>query len=385
MMRYGQQDVTDDDIQAIVAVCNSDFLTQGPQVPKFETAVAQYVSAKHAVAVNSATAALHISCLALGLTEGDVLWTSPITFPASANCALYCRASIDFVDIDIRTYNICPIALERKLVQAELLGKLPKILVAVHMCGQPCDMASIAKLSKKYGFSVIEDASHAIGARYQSECIGSCTFSDITIFSFHPVKIITTGEGGMAVTNNTEVANKLMLLRSHGITRDPDNFTVGSEGPWYYQQVELGFNYRMNDIQAALGLSQISRLNYYIERRRELASYYNELLEGLPLVLPFQISSCLSSWHLYAIRLNLEILKVTRRQVVEELQSRGIGVNVHYIPVHTHPFYEKLGFCRGDFPIAERYYREALTIPLHVNLTSDDQLFVAAALQEVLN
>ena len=325
MIPYGRQDISQADIDAVVAVLRSDFLTQGPTVPRFEQQLAEFCGAKHGVAVNSATSALHIACLALGLGPGDWLWTSPVTFVASANCGLYCGAQIDFVDIDPRTYNLCPQALEAKLVAAERAGKLPKVLVAVHLCGQPCDMAAIHTLGQRYGFKIIEDASHAIGGKYKGEPIGNCRYSDITVFSFHPVKIITTAEGGMALTNSDELAAKMALLRSHGITRDPEQMTHESDGPWYYQQIELGYNYRMTELQAALGVSQMQRLNAYVARRHELASRYDQLLADLPITTPWQHPDSYSGMHLYVIHLQLDKISKTHRQVFEALASRVLA------------------------------------------------------------
>jgi UDP-4-amino-4,6-dideoxy-N-acetyl-beta-L-altrosamine transaminase len=384
MIPYGRQEITAEDIDAVVAVLKSDFLTQGPTVPAFEKAVASYCSAGHAVAVNSATSALHIACLALGLGPGDILWTSPITFVASANCALYCGAEVDFVDIDPKTYNLSSERLEEKLKKAAESGKLPKIVVPVHLCGQPCDMKRIWELSREYGFRIIEDASHAIGARYQEEPVGNCRYSDITVFSFHPVKIITTGEGGMALTNDVALASKMALLRSHGITRDPDQMTKEPDGPWYYQQIELGFNYRMTDIQASLGVSQMCRLNDYVVRRQELARRYNELLEGLPMTLPWQHPYSYSAFHLYMIRLSLDKIKQTHRKIFESMRDQGIGVNLHYIPVHTQPYYQKLGFKMGDFPEAERYYREAISLPMFPALKDAEQTKVIELIKAVI-
>lgn len=373
MIPYGRQDITQADIDAVVAVLQSDYLTQGPLVPQFEQAVAAHVGAKHALAVNSATSALHIACLALGLGPDDWLWTSPITFVASANCALYCGAQVDFVDIDPRTYNLCPRALEEKLIAAEKTGKLPKVLVAVHLCGQPCDMAAIHSLGERYGFKIIEDASHAIGGKYKGEFIGNCRYSDITVFSFHPVKIITTAEGGMALTNSPELANKMALLRSHGITRDPAQMTHEPDGPWYYQQVDLGFNYRMTELQAALGVSQMVRLNQYVARRHELAVRYNQLLADLPVTRPWQHPDSYSGLHLYVIRLQFDKISKTHRQVFESLREQGIGVNLHYIPVHMQPYYQRMGFKAGDFPQAERYYGEAISLPMFQTMSEAQQ------------
>lgn len=383
MIPYGRQDINQADIDAVVSVLQSDFLTQGPQVPNFEGAVANYCKAAHAVAVNSATSALHIACLALGLGSGDRLWTSPVTFVASANCGLYCGAEVDFVDIDPQTYNLCPIALERKLIEAERVGALPKVLVAVHLCGQPCNMQQVHRLSRRYGFSVIEDASHAIGGRYKGQPIGNCQFSDITIFSFHPVKIITTAEGGMALTNNAVLAERMMLLRSHGITRDPEQMTRAADGPWYYQQIDLGFNYRMTELQAALGVSQMQRLDQYVERRHQLAKRYDELLADLPVCCPWQHPDSYSGLHLYVIRLQLRKIAKSHCQVFEALREQGIGVNVHYIPVHTQPYYQRLGFSVGDFPESELYYSEAISLPMYAAMTDIEQNQVVAALRGV--
>jgi UDP-4-amino-4,6-dideoxy-N-acetyl-beta-L-altrosamine transaminase len=384
MIPYGRQDITQADIDAVVAVLRSDYLTQGPMVPHFEQSVANYCVAKHAVAVNSATSALHIACLALDLGPSDWLWTSPITFVASANCGLYCGAKIDFVDIDPQTYNLCPNALEQKLNIAEREGRLPKIVIPVHLCGQPCDMAAIHKLSQRYGFKVIEDASHAIGGRYRGEPIGNCQFSDITVFSFHPVKIITTGEGGMAVTNNAELANKMALMRSHGITRDPTLMTHEADGPWYYQQIELGFNYRMTDIQAALGISQMQRLDNYVSKRYDIAKRYDQLLSDMPINLPLQHTDSYSALHLYVIRLQKSRIQRNQRQIFEVLRGLGIGVNLHYIPVHTQPYFQKMGFQAGDFPHAERYYTDAISLPIYATMSATQQQNVVDALNLTL-
>lgn len=384
MIPYGRQEITQADIDAVIAVLNSDFLTQGPLVPRFEQVVARHVEAAHALAVNSATSALHIACLALGLGPGDRLWTSPITFVASANCGLYCGAQVDFVDIDPHTYNLCPKALERKLQQAEREGTLPKVVVSVHLCGQSCDMQTISTLAQRYGFKVIEDASHAIGGKYQGKFIGNCRYSDITVLSFHPVKIITTAEGGMVLTNDAELARKMELLRSHGITRDPARMTHTPDGPWYYQQIDLGFNYRMTELQAALGVSQMDRLDTYVARRHEIAARYDELLHQLPLTLPWQHPDSYSSFHLYVIRLKLDNINRSHRQVFESLREQGIGVSLHYIPVHTQPHYQKMGFRKGDFPEAERYYAEALSLPMYPTLSEADHQQVSKALDKAL-
>ena len=386
MIPYGRQDITQADIDAVVRVLRSDFLTQGPMVPRFEQAVASHVGARHALAVNSATSALHIACMALDLGPGDWLWTTPITFVASANCGLYCGAQIDFVDIDPRTYNLCSTALERKLQQAEQEGRLPKVVVPVHLCGQPCDMAAIHALARRYGFKIVEDASHAIGGTYKGEFIGKGRYSDITVFSFHPVKIITTAEGGMALTNNAELAAKMALHRSHGITRDPAQMTGESKGPWYYQQIELGYNYRMTELQAALGVSQMERLDQYVARRHQLAHRYDDLLASLPVITPWQHADGYSGLHLYVIRLRLSrIAPRTHRQIFESLRAQGIGVNLHYIPVHTQPYFQAMGFKAGDFPEAERYYAEAISLPMYQGLSQADQDQVVTALSAALN
>jgi UDP-4-amino-4,6-dideoxy-N-acetyl-beta-L-altrosamine transaminase len=384
MIPYGRQDITQADIDAVIAVLKSDHLTQGPAIPRFEQCVADYTGAKHALAVSNATAALHIACLALELGPGDWLWTTPNTFVASANCALYCGAQVDFVDIDPKTYNMCAQKLEAKLVQAQKLKRLPKVVIPVHLAGQPCDMAVIHALGQKYGFKIIEDASHAIGGHYKGEPIGNGRYSDITVFSFHPVKIITTGEGGMALTNDDELAIRLGLLRSHGITRDPALMTQSMEGPWYYQQVALGFNYRMTDIQAALGASQMTRLEAYVKRRHQIAHRYNELLTDLPLTLPWQHPDSHSAYHLYMVRLQLECIQPSHRQVFEALRTQDILVNLHYIPVHSQPFYQKMGFKKGAFPESEQYYREAISIPMHANLTDEEQVFVVGSLRKAM-
>ena len=384
MIPYGRQEITQEDIDAVVEVLKSDFLTQGPRVPEFENTVATHVGAEFGVAVNSATSALHIACAALGLGDGDWLWTSPVTFVASANCGLYCGAKVDFVDIDPRTYNLCPDALERKLEQAKEQDRLPKVVVPVHLCGQPCDMKRIKSLSERYGFRIVEDASHAIGGKYQGEFIGCGRYSDITVFSFHPVKIVTTAEGGMAVTNDPELAQRMELLRSHGITRDPARMTHEPDGPWYYQQVDLGFNYRMTELQAALGLSQMTRLDDFVRRRHELARRYDELLADLPVVTPWQHPDSYSGLHLYVIRLKLAEIRASHREVFESLRKQGIGVNLHYIPVHTQPFYAAMGFAPDDFPESMRYYKEAISIPMFHGLTFEQQDAVVAALKAAL-
>jgi len=385
MIPYGSQDINQKDIDAVVEVLRSDFLTQGPKVPLFEETVADYCGARFGIAVNSATSALHIACLALGLGPGDSLWTSPNTFVASANSALYCGADVDFVDIDPRTYCMSVEALEQKLIQAKAQNKLPKIVVPVHFAGQSCDMKRIHELGQEYGFSIIEDASHAIGGRYLDKPVGSCEFSDICVFSFHPVKIITTAEGGLATSNNVEFAEKMALLRSHGITRSPDLMTKEPDGGWYYQQVGLGFNYRMTEIQAALGVSQMNRLDEFVSRRHELGERYDDYLKSLPVAIPYQSTDAYSALHLYPLQLQLEKLNKTHAQIFHELRGKGLGVNVHYIPVHTQPYYEKLGFKLGDFPNAEFYYERAISIPLFFAMTEEEQDQVVTVLAEVIS
>ena len=380
---YGRQDISRKDIQAVIDVLESDWLTQGPDIECFEQAVADYCGARYAVAVNSATSALHIACLAAGLGQGDILWTSPNTFVASANCGLYCSAGVDFVDIDSRTYNLSVDELERKLIAAKKTGRLPKVVIPVHFAGQSCAMARVAELAKEYGFTIIEDASHAIGGRYGTTRIGSCAFSAMTVFSFHPVKIITTGEGGMVLTNDPSLHDKLVRLRSHGITRDPALMDGESHGAWYYQQIELGFNYRMTDMQAALGLSQMSRLDEFVTRRHELAARYDEALAGLPVTFPWQHPDTYSSFHLYVIRVKADRSarncgKYTdeavprRKRIFNALRAADIGVNIHYIPVHTQPYYLGMGFSVGMFPEAEQYYSEALSLPIFAGMTDTE-------------
>ena len=384
MIPYGRQDISEADIQAVVNVLRSDFLTQGPTVPAFEKVIATYCGVEHAVAVNSATSALHIACLALGVGAGDVVWTSPITFVASANCALYCGATVDFVDIDPRTCNMSVARLAEKLEQAEKSGCLPKAVIPVHLCGQPCDMAGIHALSQRYGFKIIEDASHAIGGKYRGEPVGNCRYSDITVFSFHPVKIITTGEGGMALTNDEGLARRMQLLRSHGITREAADMTHSPDGAWYYQQVELGFNYRMTDIHAALGLSQMQRLDEVVAKRHEIARRYNDSLAGLPVTTPWQHPDSYSAFHLYVVRLKLAEIGKAHRQVFEALRAAGIGVNLHYIPVYRQPYYERLGFKAGYCPEAEQYYAEAISLPIYPALMETQQDQVVTALREAV-
>lgn len=385
MIPYGRQDINQQDIDAVIKVLKSDFLTQGPQVPAFEQAIMDACDAKYAVAVNSATSALHIACLALGLGNDDWLWTTANTFVASANCALYCGAKVDFVDIDPRTYNLCAKQLEKKLIEAQKVGKLPKIVIPVHFSGQSCDMQAIYNLAKKYGFKIIEDASHAIGGKYQDAPIGNSRYSDITIFSFHPVKIVTSAEGGTAVTNRADLAEKMLLLRSHGITRDEALMTQDMDGPWYYQQIVLGFNYRMTELQAALGLSQMQRLEEFVIKRNKLASRYDNLLNDLPITLPWQHLDSYSARHLYVIRLQLGQINTTHLDVFNALRVAGVLVNLHYIPVHMQPYYQKMGFEYGQFPEAEKYYKEAISIPLFSAMTEGQQDTVCSTLRTILS
>src|SRR6056297_2422836 len=358
---YGRQDINQDDIDAVIEVLRSDFLTQGPKIPDFERVVAEYSGATYGVAVNSATSALHIACMALDVGPGDLVWTSPNTFVASANCARYCGADVDFVDSDSKTWNLCPQKLAEKLEESDKKGALPKVVIPVHLCGQSCDMAAIREMGKKYGFHIIEDASHAIGGRYGDEPVGNCRYSDIAVFSFHPVKIITTAEGGMAMTSSTELAERMQRLRTHGITRDPDVMRNTPAGPWYYEQLELGYNYRMTDIHAALGISQMNRLDEFVQCRNELAARYDELLSELPVQRPELIDDARSSWHLYPIRMQTEKISRSRREVFESLREQDIGVNLHYMPVHLQPYYRKNGFREGQFPEAESYGKQAIS------------------------
>ncbi|MFL6734560.1 MAG: UDP-4-amino-4,6-dideoxy-N-acetyl-beta-L-altrosamine transaminase [Sphingomicrobium sp.] len=379
MIPYGRQSISEADIEAVVEVLRSDFLTQGPAVPRFEKAAASYCGADFGVATNSATSALHLACLALGVGPGDSVWTSPLTFVASANAALYCGADIDFVDIDERTYNMCPLKLEEKLGHAAEAGTLPKVIIPVHLAGQSCDMAAIHAAASRYDVRIIEDASHAIGGTYRSEPIGNCKFSDIAIFSFHPVKIVTTGEGGMAMTNSRELADLMRMDRTHGITRDPARLCHHDAGPWYYEQQRLGFNYRMTDICAALGLSQLNRIDEFLVRRRAIAAAYDATFANLPIVRPWQDPNAASAWHLYIIRIDPRQGARSHREIFDALRTAGIGVNLHYVPVYRQPYYRELGFGQGYCPKAEAYYAEAISLPIYPALSDEEQREVVAA------
>lgn len=385
MIPYAKQDISDGDIDSVIEVLKSDFLTQGNKVPLFEDIISERVGAKYALAANSATSCLYLSCLSLGLSKEDILWTSPITYVASANCALYCGAEVDFVDIDPLTWNISVEILEEKLKTARKIKKVPKILVLVHLAGNPCDLQKVFDLSKEYGFSIIEDASHALGSKYSGEHIGSSVYSDISVFSFHPVKNITTGEGGMILTNNQKLSEKIHLYRSHGITRDTKKMINKEEGLWYYEQLLLGFNFRMSDIHAALGISQMNSLDKFISKRNELSQIYTEELKGLPLTIQRVRKEDLSAWHIFVIRLKLSELKLSRLEIYNSLRNKGIGVNVHYIPVHLHPFYKNLGFNKGDFPNSENYYDGAITIPMFTKLKKKEIKYVIQALKESID
>ncbi|KAF7774113.1 hypothetical protein PCIT_a0508 [Pseudoalteromonas citrea] len=384
MIPYGKQDIDQKDIEAVIDVLKSDWLTQGPKVPEFEQSIINYARCKHAVAVNSATSALHVACLSLGVTDGDLVWTSPISFVASSNCALYCGATIDFVDINLSTGNMCTLELEKKLIVAKENKQLPKVVIPVHLAGQSCDMQRIYALSLEYGFAIIEDASHAIGAKYQNEPVGSCQYSDICVFSFHPVKIITSAEGGMATTNDPILARKMQLLRSHGVTSVDTEMTEPSQGPWYYQQVSLGFNYRMTDIHAALGLSQLQKVDTFIAKRNQLASLYNDLLNDTLIAPLFLVEGTYSAYHLFVVQLTVPC-KAKHRELVTQLRRHNIMGHVHYIPIHLQPYYQAMGFKSGDFPNAERYYESAVTLPLHPGLTIEQVQYVVDTVHDILS
>jgi len=384
MIPYGRQDISEADIQAVIDVLKSDYLTQGPVTPAFEKAISEYCGVNFAFAMNSATSALHAACLALDVGPGDVVWTTAVTFAASANCALYCGASVDFVDIEPQTFNLSTDSLETKLLYAKDYGQLPKVLIPVHLCGQPCNMKRIKELSLIYGFKIIEDASHAVGGKYCGEPIGNCVYSDITVFSFHPVKIVTTAEGGMAVTNNTKYAKKLELMRSHGITRNTEDMVRASQGPWYYEQIDLGYNYRMTDLQSALGLSQMDRLDEFIEARHRVADLYKSMLHDSRIKLPWQHPEGHSALHLFVVRVNRALVEKSHSQIFKELRDLGVGVNLHYIPVYLHPYYQKQGFVPGYCPEAEKYYSEAISLPMYPKLTEQQQNKVVTSLLKVL-
>jgi UDP-4-amino-4,6-dideoxy-N-acetyl-beta-L-altrosamine transaminase len=377
---YGRQSISDNDIQVVSDVFRSDFLTQGPVVPRFEAALGNRCGAKFAVAMNSATSALHVACMALGVQPGDRVWTSPITFVASANCARYCGADVEFVDIDPRTYNLCPSRLETKLIDAKKTGTLPKVVIPVHLSGQSCDMAAIHDLAKIYGFSIIEDASHAVGGTYKGIPVGSCQFSDITVFSFHPVKIITTGEGGMALTNDKSLADSMARLRTHGITRDVAEMQSAPAGSWYYEQLDLGYNYRLTDIAAALGLSQFQRIDEFVSRRHEIANRYSNLFANTSVNRPWQHPDSYSAFHLYIVRIDFGFHRTTQKDVFEELHANGIMANLHYIPVYHQPYYQQFGYSITDYPESEKYYAEAISLPMYPDLSVDEQSFVAKTL-----
>ncbi len=381
MIPYGRQSISQDDVNAVVDVLNSDFLTQGPTVPLFEDAVKDFVGSRFAIAANSATSALHLACLALGVGKGDIVWTSAITFVASANCAIYCGASVDFIDIDAQSYNMSVSDLEQKLILAKKSGKLPKVLIPVHLCGQSCDMQNIFELSKKYGFKIIEDASHSIGGKHHDSFIGSCRFSDITVFSFHPVKIITSAEGGMCTTNNSDLARTIELLRTHGITRDENELANHSEGTWYYEQQLLGFNYRMTDLQAALGLSQLDRLNTFISSRNKIAEMYIDDFSGSKITFQKLLDNNLSAYHLFVIQIEEKDTGLSKKKIFEALKKMGINVNLHYIPVYRHPYYQSLkSYEKKDFPNSEKYYSTAISIPIFPDLNEDDRQYVSKSI-----
>ncbi len=386
MIPYGKQDINRQDIDAVIDVLKSDYLTQGPVTPHFEKSLARHVATNYGVAVNSATSALHIACLALEVGKGDVVWTSPVSFVASANCALYCGAKVDFVDIDKFSNNMSVQKLAEKLHQHKNSNMaLPKVIIPVHLAGHSCDMEAIHLLSEQYGFKIIEDASHAIGASYKGQAVGCCKYSDITVFSFHPVKIITTGEGGMAVTSHINLYEKMRLLRSHGITRDENRLDKTSDGPWYYEQHTLGFNYRLTELQGALGLSQLSRLNEFIELRKCIANYYLTALCDLPIELPLVNNSSQSSWHLFIIKLQLEKMNKTHKQVFKELRDSGLGVNLHYIPIYRQPYYQSMGFDVNYCNNADDYYERAISIPIYHGMSQEDQKSVVNILTRVLS
>ncbi|MDH5716656.1 MAG: UDP-4-amino-4,6-dideoxy-N-acetyl-beta-L-altrosamine transaminase [Spirochaetia bacterium] len=384
MIYYGKQNISEEDIKAVADVLRSELITQGPVVEKFEKAIAEYCGAKYAVACANGTAALHIACLSLGIGKGDIVYTSPNTFVASANCALFCGASVDFVDIDIETYNMDVFKLEEKLIEAKKNNKIPKAVIPVHFAGQSCEMDKIYSLSKEYGFFILEDACHALGGKFNNKPVGSCEFSDAAVFSFHPVKMITTGEGGMVLTNKKEIYEKLKLLRTHGIIKEPEFMTKEPDGTWYYEMIDLGFNYRITDFQAALGLSQLKRLNDFIKKRNEIAENYNKQLKDLPVKTPKVNNNTLSAFHLYVVQINLEAINNNKNKFFLAVREKGVELHVHYIPVHLQPYYTKLGFKKGDFLVSENYYECAITLPLYVDLSESDQEKVVHSLKNVL-
>jgi UDP-4-amino-4,6-dideoxy-N-acetyl-beta-L-altrosamine transaminase len=380
MIPYGKHLVDEQDIDAVVDVLRNQFLTQGAIVPQFEQALCDYTGCQYATAVNSATSGLHVACLAIGVGQGDIVWTVPNSFVASANCALYCGANIDFVDIDVATRNIDIDALANKLIRAAQSNSLPKALIVVHFSGLSCDMQIIHALTQQYAIVLIEDAAHALGGSYQQQKVGGCQYSDMSVLSFHPVKSITSAEGGAVLTNNKSYDDKIKLFAKHGVTRDVKQMVTESHGPWYYQQLELGYNYRLSDLHAALGLSQLSKLDTFINRRTELALRYQKMLIDLPIKLPVFNNNSNSAWHIYMV----ELIRHDRKTVFEQLHAKGIGVNVHYIPIHLHPYYQRMGFKQGDFPIAENFYNNVLTLPLFPSLSDEQQTSVIDVLHEVL-
>lgn len=379
MISYGRQTLSDDDLEAVINNLRTDLITQGPVIKDFENAISEYTQARYVTSTSHGTSALHLACLALGLQAADTVWTSPISFVASANCALYCGATIDFVDINASTLNIDIDLLEDKLKTSKTP---PKILIVVHMAGLPCEMQSIHELSRKYGFYIIEDAAHALGAQYLQKPVGSCEFSDLTIFSFHPVKSITTGEGGAVTTNRKALDLSLKKLRNHGLERDFSDSDEHRDEPWYYEQSCLGFNYRLTDFQAALGVSQLKKLDTFIEKRQSIFNYYQQHLNNLPLQLPVDDSA--SAFHLYIIQLK-ENSAIRRKALYHYLVKNGIKTNVHYIPIHLQPFYQKLGFRQGDFPVAERYYQRALTLPLFPELSINNCQQICQLIDQFFN
>jgi len=385
LIPYGRQNISQEDIDAVIETLQSPFLTQGPKVPEFEKEICSYTGGRFATAFNSATSALHAACFALGLSKGDIFWTSPISFVASANCGLYCGASVDFVDVNPKSNNICPNELEKKLIESKKNKTLPKVLIVVHLSGMPCEMKKIHALSVKYDFRIIEDASHAVGSEFEGKKTGNCEYSDICIFSFHPVKIITTAEGGMAVTNSKEIHDSLTLHRTHGITKDESKMSKTPDGPWYYEQKILGFNYRMTDIQAALGISQLSKIDTFILKRRQIEKRYDQELSSLPIILPEKSNNALSSLHLYIIKIKLDQVSKSHKEIFTNLQLKGIGVNLHYIPIYRQPYFARYNFDQSQFLNSELYYSHAISIPMHASMSSKDQDLVISALKSIIS